>query len=296
MKKGHHTVIDTYDDFLTYRMDAVSKSLDEQVALWQTSYMAKYPELLRKQIRTYREMKVNWQDIARRIIQLIPRRLRSMQEARENLLQICETLFAKAAQKLGLDFDIVFVIYIGIGCGAGWATVYKKKPAVLIGLENIAQEKWHKKKKLEGLICHEIGHLAHMKWRNEWTSFEKAEDNPMFRLYSEGFAQRCEEIILRRKTWHFEPNRNWRVWCEQRKSWLANEFLKRLERQASVNEFFGSWFNIEGKKQTGYFLGHTFIRHLEETSSLREIALFNPINVTKLGFQYLKSVRNEKTR
>jgi hypothetical protein len=44
-----------------------------------------------------------------------------MQEARDNVLGIYGQIYAGASKKTGPDFDIVFVIYVGIGCGAGWA-------------------------------------------------------------------------------------------------------------------------------------------------------------------------------
>jgi hypothetical protein len=60
------------------------------------------------------------------------------------------------------------------------------------------------------------------------------------------------------------------------KHWLAMEFLNRIERQEQAKEFLGSWFSIQGKKQTGYFLGHEFIRALEKTRGLKETALLKP--------------------
>jgi hypothetical protein len=131
-----------------------------------------------------------------------------MQEARDNVLGICGQIYAGASKKLGLDFDIVFVIYVGIGCGAGWAATYDGQPAVLLGLENVAEEKWHAKSKLKGLTSHEVGHLVHMKWRTEWETFEKNEEDPMFRLYSEGFAGKCEHLILGKGTWHMAKAKN----------------------------------------------------------------------------------------
>jgi hypothetical protein len=290
MNKGRCSVIDTFQDFLTYWANSSSKDVDEQMRLWQISYMEKYPELLRKQVKNYEEMNVNWQETAKKILQQIPKSLRLMQEARDNILQIYKPTYSKATKRLGLDFNVTFVLYVGIGCGAGWATTYNKQPSVLLGLENIAHEKWHRKYKLRGLISHEMGHLAHMQWRKEWKTFEKAEENPLFRLYSEGFAQNCEHVILGKETWHMKSSSEWLSWCEQHRGWLANEFLRRLEKQASVKDFFGSWFSIQGKKQTGYFLGHAFIRHLENTHSLRQIALFNPKKVNKMGLEYLKSI------
>ena len=87
-------------------------------------------------------------------------------------------------------------------------------------------------------------------------------------------------------------DKEWFSWCRQHKSLLAKEFLTRLEKQISVNDFFGSWFNFQGKAQTGYFLGHAFICELEKTNSLRDIALFGIEEVRKYGLQYLKSIAN----
>jgi hypothetical protein len=296
MMKVRCIVVDTYPDFLAYWADSSCKNVDEQVTLWQTSYLKKYPELFRKQVENYEEMNLNWRDIAKDIMQLVPGRLQLMREARDNILEVCEPTYLRATERLGLDFEVTFVIYVGIGCGAGWATTYNGQPSVLLGLENIAEEKWHAKNRLQGLLCHEMGHLAHMKWRQEWKPFEKAEENPLFRLYSEGFAQRCEHVILGKETWHLAPGKEWLHWCEQHKGWLASEFLGRLEKHASVKDFFGSWFSIQGRKQTGYFLGHAFIRDLEKTRDLREIALLDPKEVDNTCLEYLRTISKKATR
>jgi hypothetical protein len=293
MNRGRCNLIDTFPEFLAYWAGLSCKNVDEQVALWQTSYLKKYPELLRKQVENYEEMHVNWRETAKKTLQLVPQRLPLMREARVNILRICEPTYLRAAERLCVDFNVTFVIYVGIGCGAGWATTYNKQPSVLLGLENIAEEKWHRKDKLQGLMCHEIGHLIHMKWREEWKTFEKAEENPLFRLYSEGFAQRCEHVILGKEAWHMKSGKEWLHWCEQHKRWLASEFLRRLERDASVKDFFGSWFSIQGRKQTGYFLGHAFILNLEKTHDLREIALFSSKKVNSICLEYLESIAGE---
>jgi hypothetical protein len=257
--------------------------------------MSEHPELLQKQIRNYEESGVDWKKIARKVFQAIPDRLKRMEEARRNILQLYEPAYNRAAQTLGFHFNVTFVVYVGIGCGAGWATKYDRQPAVLLGLENIAEENWHGRTKLEGMIAHEIGHLVHMKWRNEWETFEKAADDPLFRLYEEGFAQRCEHIVNGSDTWHMASDKQWLPWCEQHKAWLAREFLERLDKHASVNDFFGSWFDIHGKKQTGYFLGHAFIVNLEEAHFQREIARFSFDKIRRLALAYLKEVGKEDT-
>jgi len=290
MEKTCCKILDTYWDFLAYWKKARGKNIERQIELWRSSYMGKYPELLTKQVKNYEEMSIDWQEIAEKLLPQVPNRLHLMRKAKDNMLDVCQPVCMKASEKLRLDFNITFVIYVGIGCGAGWATTYDAQAAVLLGLENIAEEKWHGKNKLKGLLSHEIGHLVHMKWRNEWESFEQAVLDPFFRLYSEGFAQRCEHLILGRETWHMAPDEEWLFWCRRHKRFLAKEFLKRLEKHAAVNDFFGSWFNILGKKQTGYFLGHAFIRELENSFNLREIALLSLEKVRKLGAEYLKSV------
>jgi len=292
MKKEQFKIVDTYQDFSAYWTHARSKSSDEQIRLWQTSYMKRYPELLDKQVQSYKTENIEWREIAKKIFPTLPMRLRFMQKARNNILAFYKSICAKALRRLRIDFNIVLVVYVGIGCGAGWATKYGGQPAIFLGLENIAEEKWHTKNKLQGLISHEIGHLAHMKWRDEWETFEEAEQDPLFQLYDEGFAQRCEHLILGKETWHMAPNKDWIFWCKQNKSWLAKEFLKRMKKHEPVNSFFGSWFNIKGRSQTGYFLGYAFICELEKVYSLREIALFKIEDVRKMALHYLDSIKN----
>ena len=289
----HLKTLDTYQDFSDYWSLASTQTVDEQLHLWQTLYMSKYPELLDKQVRSYKDANTDWEEIARKILPTFSSQLRFMQEARNNILACSESVYERASQKLGVDFDTILVIYVGIGCGAGWATTYAGQPAILFGLENIADEKWHTKTKVQGLIAHELGHLTHIEWRDKGVTFVEKERDPLFQIYREGFAQRCEHLIIGTETWHMAPDKEWLLWCEQNKSWLAKEFLKRLHMHAPVNDFFGSWLNIQGKKQTGYFLGHAFICGLEKQYSMREIALLKVEDMRKLAFHYLNSISKE---
>jgi hypothetical protein len=282
-------MIDTYEDFLTYWSTASSMSIEHQIYFWQTSYMGKYPQLLRKQLENYEEEGLDWGKVAgERVFPKLSENIPLMSEARKNILAIYELVCSRAYETLKLDFNIVLIIYVGIGCGAGWATRYEGLPAILLGLENIAESGWHTENKLQGLIAHEIGHLAHMAWRNEWEFFEEMERDPLFQLYSEGFAQRCEHVIMGRETWHQAQDKAWVNWCKAHRSWLAGEFLRKLEASSQTRDFFGSWFSIRGRKQTGYFLGHEFIRSLEEKHSLREIALLKEGEVKEQAILFLK--------
>ena len=68
---------------------------------------------------------------------------------------------------------------------------------------------------------------------------------------------------------------DWFDWCQDQKGWLAAEFLRMVDEGESIRPFFGSWFEIRGRKQCGYFLGHELVRQLEKNMSLKEIALLD---------------------
>jgi hypothetical protein len=213
-----------------------------------------------------------------------------MREAHRHLPAVCEWAYGRARKRLKIDFDVNFVIYVGIGCGAGWATRYSGRPACLLGLEMIADCGWQSRERLRGLVAHEIAHLAHMAWRRQWDRFIKAERQPLFHLYSEGFGQRGEHIILGRDGWHEAQDRHWLPWCRRHKAWLAREYLRRVAVRASINDFFGSWLDIKGIKSTGHFLGHEFIRWLGKKRDMKEIATLSVNAVKCLATEYLRSV------
>ena len=54
---------------------------------------------------------------------------------------------------------------------------------------------------------------------------------------------------------------------------LAERFLQHVEKEADVRAFFGSWFDIQGYKQCGYYLGHEVILDLEQDCDIRKLAV-----------------------
>lgn len=121
MKSFKPKIVDTYEDFLIYWSSANSAPLDQQIELWQASYMAKYSALLEKQIQNYDEENLDWREIAKeKVFPNLPERLPLMREARKNILSVYKPVCMKAHQKGELDFAMTFVIYVGVGCGASW--------------------------------------------------------------------------------------------------------------------------------------------------------------------------------
>ncbi|MBN2393831.1 MAG: hypothetical protein JXR84_24070 [Anaerolineae bacterium] len=277
------TIVDTFPAFLAFWEKAQHLPMDAQIEGWASDYMAQWPELLEKQINSYAEDGDDWRDVAREhVVPFWAERLPSMQRAHENLLRVCVPVYQRARAALGFEQALSFVIYVGVGCGAGWATTYQDGSAILFGLENIAEEGWDDVAALSGMIAHEIGHLWHFEQRAQ--AGLAPGKGPWWDLYTEGVAQRCEHVVAGQESWHMTAKvADWVQWCEQEKSWLAREFLRVVGAGDDIRPFFGSWFSIRGYKQTGYFLGCDVIRRLEAQKTLQEIALLEDIEAVFSG-------------
>ncbi|HUW13189.1 MAG TPA: hypothetical protein VM537_25925 [Anaerolineae bacterium] len=279
---AHCEVIDGFPAFLGFWDQVRQEPTDRQVEGWATQYMSHWPELLVKQQEDYASQNVDWRQIAReRVFPFLDERLPAMTRAHAYLVDAVAPLYTAAQGALGFQSEAVFVLYVGIGCGAGWVTTLGGLPAILYGLENIAECGWLEAEALDGLVAHETGHLAHAWWREQAGKGEGS--GPFWQLYSEGFAQRCEHLILGQDTWHQSTGLNgpgWLDWCHDHKGCLAAEFLSLAETQdqAAVRPFFGSWYDIRGWKECGYYLGHEVVRELETGLSLQQIGLLDDID------------------
>jgi hypothetical protein len=144
-------------------------------------------------------------------------------------------------------------------------------------LENIAECGWSDAETIMGLIAHEVGHLVHHDWRIQQE--KPIGSGPWWQLYEEGFAQTCEGLILNTENVHQTVGNNddWVEWCQVHTSWLAGEFLRTVDSGKPVSPFFGSWLEICGRSETGYFLGREMIKELEKQLTLKEIALLDNV-------------------
>jgi hypothetical protein len=277
------TLIDTFSTFLAFWTNARHASMDEQVERWAFEYIAAYPELLGKQIDDYTSQNLDWRQIAKeKVFPFIDDRVPVMQTAHDNLVSLRHTVCERAQAILGFKTNHTWLIYVGIGCGAGWVTTYQDQPAILFGLENIAECGWSDLKSITGLTAHEYGHIIQQSCRKEAGKLD--DEGPWWQLFTEGFAQRCEHVILGVDTWHEaerKDQKDWLDYCEHNLSHLASLFLDQASRSVlasdqllDVRKFFGSWYDIDGYSQTGYYLGHQAIVELEKSGmSLRDIAL-----------------------
>jgi len=264
-------LVDAADGFLRVLRSLSDPTPAEILAAWERFYGDCFPELLVKQTQDYAAAGEDWREVAiSRVFPPLRDRLEMMEEAGARIAQLWGEVTARARRAIGLEQDLLAIVHVGIGCGAGWATTYRGRPAVLLGLENIAELGWHTVERLESLIAHELGHVAHAMWRGE--PLEPVEKDPLGLLYSEGFAQWVEGVILGRESWHLAPDEGWLSWCRAHLAEIARAYRDRATRSEAVNSFFGSWLDFRGVPFTGHFLGHTVIRMLEEDRTLPDLA------------------------
>lgn len=295
---SRYEIIDTFPTFERYWSRARHLPAAQQIESWGSDYLRPWLELRRKQIASCGRDGVDWRRIARtRIFPALDDRLPRMQEVRSNLLRAIPVAVRRCRDKLGLDFSVTFVIHVGIGCGAGWATTYRRRPAVLFGVENAAEVGWTDRSTVVALVEHEIAHLIHDHWRRQArVGGLEGHRGAWWQLYEEGFATRCE-FLLGETGAHHSTNRtkDWLEWCHKNRPRLASLFLKTAASRRGPRRFFGSWYDIDGYIETGYFLGSEVIRLAESRASLREIACWSPDQVRSCVRASLRRMATERS-
>ena len=81
-------------------------------------------------------------------------------------------------------------------------------------------------------------------------------------LYCEGVAMVCEHILCGDNDFWHQDKDGWLDWCYKNENQIKREYLRRLDKKESVQDFFGDWSSYNGHSDVGYFLGCRFIRHL----------------------------------
>ena len=267
------SVVDAFPAFERFWNKVAGKPVRQQVELWDREFRVRWPELREKQIDCYRAEGVDWATVARtRVFPFLEARLARMRALHTDLLRSLPRALARTRQVLGVRFPVRFVIHVGIGCGAGWATTYGGRPACLFGLENAAEchdggDGWSRR-----IVAHEVAHLAHQHWRGE--VWEEVPD-PWWKLYEEGFATHCEREVEPGTFPLRTGNADWLRWCDRHRGWLAQRYLRDVRTRRSLRPFFGSWYRIRGQTEAGYYLGSEVIREWTGELTLREVAVLS---------------------
>lgn len=281
---SRYEVLDTFPAFERFWPRGQLLREDQRIESWRRDYLRPWPELARKQITNYEREGIDWRKVARtRIFPTLEDRLPQMRKVRCALRRAIPVAVGRCRDKLGLDFPVTFVIHVGIGCGAGWATTFRGRPAVLFGVENAAETGWTDRQTVVALVEHELAHLIHDRWRRRARVGRlEGHRGPWWQLYEEGFATHCEFLLGGTGAHHSTTEtRDWLEWCRRNRSRLASLFLRAVRSRRSTGRFFGSWYDIDGYIESGYFLGAEAVRWWESRFSLHQIACWNPRQVSR---------------
>jgi len=291
-----YEVLDTFPAFRRFWGSARGLPIRRQLDGWRDDYLQPWPELAKKQIANYADEGIDWRRIARdRVFPTLDERLPTMERVRDQLRRAIPVAVRRCREKLGMSFPVTFVIHVGIGCGAGWATTFRGNSAVLFGVENAAEHEWSDRETAVALVEHELAHLVHDDWRRRARADARGSPTGLWwQLYEEGFATRCEFLLgtigLHHST---RRGRDWVGWCRENRGRLAARLLRAAQSKRSLRRFFGSWYDVDGYTETGYFLGSEVIRDWESRFTLRQIAGWNAREIRSRGRASLRRFAQE---
>ena len=238
--RAQYEFIDLATGLLPVIEENLSEPVDAQIAAWQEYYAQHAPDFPERLYADYADVDGGWMSIAReRVWPHLGERIERMCLANDSIRAVHSGICERALRTLGFRDPLAIVSYVGLGNGAGWATSWEGAPAVLLGLENIAELNWHLQPQVRKLMAHEIGHLFMTSIR---TDVGALTEDPLLALYEEGFAQHCEHVTLGSETWGCASQDGWLEWCLSHEEWLAGEYLQSLKDRDAWRRFFGSWF------------------------------------------------------
>jgi hypothetical protein len=167
-----------------------------------------------------------------------------------------------------LDLDIT--ILIGLCNGAGWVLKIDQKLTILFGLEKIIELNWTSPEKIDSLVCHELGHIAHFHLRNSFEDeFLDPTKNSVMQLYFEGFAEHVETLLTPKM---HRRGKKWMTFCKKNLSLIKKTYLETLLNKQSTQGFFGDWVSILNQHDLGYYLGQQWMISLLRKYDLIKIA------------------------
>lgn len=266
-------IVDLWPPFCDFWQSHGHLAAAQQVPAWLCLLARLEPEVHARYAAAMSEDGQAWaEDLLEHHWSALPARLPEMAAVHDRLLAVFAPAAERVREALGTDLQPVLVI-MPLGYG-GWATTYRGRPACDLGLDTVVELQWTDPEALRGLIAHELGHLAHYTWRQQLIEYHAR--GPLWDIYDEGFAQVCEGLVAGREQYHLERAQpGWLQWCREHRARLAREFLRRVDEGEPLRGFFGSYpeCNIEGYRETGYFLGQEVVGEWVAEEGLHRVAV-----------------------
>ncbi len=207
-----------------------------------------------------------------------------------NFQIVINSLNTNLAKLFEKEPDINIILYLGLCNGAGWATTLDGKDTVLLGIEKIIELDWGDETNMRALIFHEVGHLWHKLHGNLYLPAFTKRRKAIQQLYQEGVAMACEHILCGDNEFYHQDKDGWLSWCYENEKDIKREYLHRLDRKRSVQDFFGDWCSYNEHSDVGYFLGCRFIEHLMKSHSLKQIAKMKYTFLNKSFTEYASTI------
>lgn len=273
-------MIDAFNPLCLKIEKHIGESPDKLLRLWQDLYMTNYPELFIKLTTDYTDNDMDWQEYGQKeVFPVFKQNFSKMQIAHTNLLNSLSIIHQRAESLFKLSLPLEYVIYSGLLNSAGWADNYNDSPAILFGVDKIAQLNWHSKTDIETLVAHEITHCIHFYLRSSHQLTAGEPKNPyesgLWRLYTEGFAQYGQSMILSEQV--ETRGTDWLDCCRDNFSQLKQLYRIALaDSKFSVQNFYGDWYEVLGISDAGYYLGQRLIEESVKQDSLYNIAIWPP--------------------
>lgn len=260
-------LIDVFENFkLHYHHRLTAESLLDG---WYHA-MNVAPTLKELCIQDYHSMDQSWETIAKeRVFSRTHQdyvKMTRVHQRLKSLIPLMKLSFESFYDELN---HIRIVLYHGLGNSAGWATHYHNVPAILLGIEKIAELDWISDEELKRLMAHEYVHLVHQHLRKDAWEFKSSYEEAVMRLYLEGLASYYEMILAE------VPPRvtRWEQRCKTVEPILKANYMQVLaEEGKDFNAFYGDWHQVEGLSDTGYYLGKQLIAMLLEEETFQTIA------------------------
>ncbi len=263
-------IIDTYLDMLEL-IDKMNGSFD--LSLWE-QYLNKTSDKLPDKILSDSNS-YDYENEILPVLELFFNSKEKIELLHENFVLVTKNLRDRCIDVFGFDLDVDIIFYLGLCNGAGWATTFENRKVILLGAEKIIELDWCTQKHLYGLIYHELGHVWHETVRQSCSDVNIAEKAQLRQLYNEGIAMYCEQLLCDDMCFYHQDTNCWYDWCNKNKTMLFKEFLRRIDNDENVQDFFGDWNNYLGYSDIGYYLGTEFIQELAKENSLQDLAVFN---------------------
>ena len=261
---------------------------DFDIAVWR-----RYASEISKELPQKCESDAKEYDFEKQVLPVLEQALNTerIDFVNNNFQAVIETLNENLTKLFDEEPDINIVLYLGLCNGAGWATTLDGKSTVLLGIEKIIELDWDDETNMRALILHEIGHLWHkLNGKLYLPDFTKRRKG-IQHLYQEGVAMVCEHILCGDNNFYHQNKDGWLDWCRENESEIKKEYLRRLDKKESVQDFFGDWCSYNGHSDVGYYLGCKFVEYLMKTYTLKEVANlpYRKLNKAFAAFVKLKS-------